>query len=127
MSRKRPDGSGQLKAGALFMAISIIAFLVSAGTDVTTSTGGLDADGLTRRGIFSLASGLTFALAITLLCVGWIIQAISFLPGREGDEGLDATEGRPDPLLGPKASAILVLAAIAIAGLVLQRLFAPGI
>ena len=78
---KRPDGSGQLAGG---WALLILGMLVSLWGMIIDASGysGVDAGDLVAKWMMLYAGGGLISTAFILFIAGWIIQAISFLPGR---------------------------------------------
>lgn len=128
---KRPNGSTQLTAGVIIGLAGGV--LILAGLFSNASSSDVDAV-VFRSNLMSLGVG-SISVAALLLAVGWIIQAISFLPGK-GDASfltsqppLELTGGEPadvDPIdenPSPMAWALVlgaVIAALAVMFLLLS-------
>lgn len=121
---KRPDGSGQLKASFWLLAVGIVSAMLAFSTNVIDYNGNIDPDKIAIRAALGLISGGLLSFAAFLAAVGWIIRAIYFLPGREIESETEAYE-EPRQALDPKITAILIVVAIATAGLIAQTVLIP--
>lgn len=123
---KRPNGSGQLTASYWLFGASLCLAVLAFAKNVTDWKGDIDPEALAVRWLMGIASGSLFSLGLILLSVGWIIRAIYFLPGRELDEEIEARTVDHPKALNPTVSAFLILAGIAVAGLIAQAVLAPS-
>lgn len=78
----RPKGDGQF-IGGWFAFISGLAFLLWSLLIDAKNYNGVDVDALASKWILLYLSGAAIGGAILLFMTGWIIRAISFLPGRD--------------------------------------------
>lgn len=98
---KRPDGSGQITGGAWLLCAGLILFLLSFTVNTSTYSG-VDVDALFYRwSLLSIAGGL-IGMAFILFICGWIIRAISLLPGR--DDAVSTTSLAAGELTSQSAS-----------------------
>ena len=77
----RPTGEGPTTAGWFCFCGAVLLFIFSLGTPTETYNLSL-AEAYARQWIFQMGAAGAFSLAILLWCVGYIVKAISFLPGR---------------------------------------------
>jgi len=89
--KERPDGSGQITASYWFFGISLCFAFVS-----LISWG--SADGLAVSLLTAAASSGLCSLSFVLLSIGWIIRAISFLPGQVVEKIDETPEPEEEPL-----------------------------
>ena len=98
---QRPTGSGQFTGGAWLLFVGIIlffgAFLVE-----TKGYSGVDVDGVILRWSLISLAGSAVGIAFILFITGWIIHAISFLPGRDD---IMTVSDRPQLLLEERMEA----------------------
>lgn len=78
----RPDGSGQFSGGWALLVLGCVLSFVGAVTEAK-SYSGIDADALVLKWMLIYIGGGLISAAFLLFITGWIINAISFLPGRD--------------------------------------------
>jgi hypothetical protein len=84
---ERPDGSIPKTLGIAFMILAVVLAIWAGSMDVTTysylaSGATIDADKLATKTMLTLSGEGFFALGLILWLAGYIVYAISFLPGR---------------------------------------------
>lgn len=67
----RPDGANQIHGGAILLVLAVAVFAL--GFFIPEEP----------RAIFALLSACMAGLGLPILLVGWIIQAIWYLPGKQ--------------------------------------------
>lgn len=82
MSKRRPDGTGQLISGVI-IAIAGAGTFVSGMLTHVSRYPTVDFEALAFRSQLLFGGGAMLSIALLLLAVGWILKAISFLPGRD--------------------------------------------
>ena len=78
----RPDGSGQFTGGWALLVLGCILSFVGVTTEAK-SYSGIDADTLVLKWMLIYVGGGLISAAFLLFITGWIINAVSFLPGRD--------------------------------------------
>lgn len=78
---ERPTGKGQFVGGLWFLFLALICFAIALNIRVSTYPT-IDTDALVMRSAMITLTGCCVGLAFLLFVTGWIIQAISFLPGK---------------------------------------------
>ncbi len=126
MIRRRPNGSTQFAIGTALVVVGSLIVVGSFSVHVAQYPS-LDVDALTLRwGLVALGSVSLF-VALLLFAAGWIIQAISFLPGAsdagQAGELLELTEPAP-PEDQPSLTAWLLVGAAIALGLLAVITFA---
>lgn len=78
----RPNGSGQFAGGWITAGIGVIASLVGLAMDARKYDG-IDVDLMLAKWALIYIGGGAIGVALLLFVAGWIIEALSFLPGRD--------------------------------------------
>ncbi|HEX7852303.1 MAG TPA: hypothetical protein VF503_01245 [Sphingobium sp.] len=78
---ERPTGEGQIVGGWAFFGLSLLLGLIAYFID-PQPFGSFDAAKAVLKASMGQLSGWLLGIAFLLLATGWIIRAISFLPGR---------------------------------------------
>jgi len=81
MSGRRPQGTGQFVCGG-FTALFGVAAIVKGLTITVSRYPTIDVDAYTTRWNFLSLGSCCLVIALTLFAVGWVVHAISFLPGK---------------------------------------------
>lgn len=79
---QRPNGEGQISAGWWLIVLGIGAAIIGIVLDAGDFRGELNVGDLATKLILIYVGAGSVGAGFTLLIAGWIIQAISFLPGR---------------------------------------------
>lgn len=102
---QRPNGEGQINAGWWLIVLGVGAAIIGVVWDATDYRGELSFGDLANKLILVYGGAAAFGAGFTLLIAGWIIQAISFLPGR-GDAPVDQRgDGASSAAVGHEAGA----------------------
>lgn len=78
----RPNGSGQFAGGWALLVLGCLLLIAGVITEAK-SYGGIDADALVLKWMLIYVGGGLISAAFLLFIAGWIINAVSFLPGRD--------------------------------------------
>jgi hypothetical protein len=78
----RPDGSGAMSTGVFLAIAGILALAISAMTG-TTEYGAIDPDKTAMKAALSLIGGGILQVGLVAWLAGYIVHALSFLPGRD--------------------------------------------
>lgn len=81
-ARRRPDGSGQIQSGIALCVGAAVLLIIACLID-TRPYGSIDPDAASLRMLLILLSISGLGLSFLLLATGWIIGAMSFLPGQD--------------------------------------------
>lgn len=92
---ERPTGSGQVIGGWVLAIVGFLALLIGVFQD-TRGYNGVDVSALATQWMLFYFGGAAIALGGLLVITGWIIQAISFLPGK-GDATFSASQSLVEP------------------------------
>lgn len=91
---KRPDGNSQIVGAWVLLILGVLLLLMGANMHVDTYPS-IDTSDLMAKWLVMYVGSGSVGLAVLLFMTGWIIRAISFLPGRD-----DAILTTPQPTSG---------------------------